>query len=207
MIGASSLAGADWRYQAGYGQPTAPTRVTSVPPSVSSNFQKAIEQYKPNGELVKATKTQLNALQKKYMAGVESDLARRGLSASTLGAGAETTFAKDIAAPTLAAGEASRVSNLAQLYQALAGVQQGAFENSENRQIGAAQFNTQQQAQQQAQQGQLGLGYAQLGAQTNLGQQGLDLERLKLMLSQQNPTQTMQPDMYGRVHSVPSFSL
>lgn len=165
-------------------------------PSAVSSFQKAIEQFKPEGELVKATKTQLNALKKKYMAGVESDLARRGLSASTLGAGAETTFAKDIAAPTLASGEASRVGNLAQLYQALAGMQQGAyqsgtnlqlgaFEGSENRQIGAAQFN---------------VGAGQRG-------QELDLERLRLALSgQQRPTQTMQPDVYGTIHNVSPIS-
>lgn len=185
MIGASSLAGADWRYQTNVGQPTA-ARTTIMPSAVSKNFQKAIAQYQPGGELVKATKTQLNTLQKKYMAGVESDLTRRGLSASTLGAGAQTTFARDIAAPTLASGEASRVGNLAQLYQALAGMQQGAFESSENRQIGAAQFN---------------VGAGQRG-------QELDLERLRLALSnQQRPTQTMQPDVYGSIHNIPSLSL
>ena len=166
-------------------QTAAPSRATIMPSAVSANFQKAIAQFKPEGELIKATKTQLNALQKKYMAGVESDLARRGLSASTLGAGAQTTFARDVAAPTLAAGEQSRVGNLAQLYQALAGMQQGAFESSENRQIGAAQFN---------------VGASQRGRE-------LDMEQLRLALSgQQRPTQTTQPDMYGRIHNVPSIS-
>jgi hypothetical protein len=157
-----------------------------MPAAVSANFRKAIAQFKPEGELVKATKTQLNALQKKYMAGVESDLTRRGLSASTLGAGAQTAFARDVAAPTLAAGEQSRVGNLAQLYQALAGMQQGAFESSENRQIGAAQFN---------------VGASQRGRQ-------LDMEQLRMALAnQQRPTQTMQPDVYGTIHNIPSLSL
>jgi len=123
-------------------------------------FGQAIDQFKPGGGYMKGIEAGLDRGRTKAVASGMSGLVSAGMSNTTQAGGLGKRYEEEIGAPTRAGAETQRMQNLASLYAALGGAEQGAYEGSAGRGLGYAQLG----ASQSAQAGQLGLGYAQLAA-------------------------------------------
>jgi len=141
-------------------------------------FGQAIDQFKPGGGYMKGIEAGLDRGRTKAVASGMSGLVSAGMSNTTQAGGLGKRYEEEIGAPTRAGAETQRMQNLASLYAALGGAEQGAYEGSAGRGLGYAQLN----ASTAAQQGQLGLGYAQVGASRDAAAGQLSLNRSALQL-------------------------
>jgi len=166
-------------------QNTAPVRYASggsggggLTTTARTAFGQAIDQFKPGGGYMKGIEAGLDRGRTKAVASGMSGLVSAGMSNTTQAGGLGKRYEEEIGAPTRAGAETQRMQNLASLYAALGGAEQGAYEGSAGRGLGYAQLN----ASTAAQQGQLGLGYAQVGASRDAAAGQLSLNRSALQL-------------------------
>jgi len=133
---------------------------------IKQPFTEAMAMYEPGGSYGAGVEAALDRTRTKYMASGQQSLVSAGLANTTMGAGLSGKFAEEVAAPTLANVESERARIIANLKVALAQAMQGQQTQQGQLGLGYAQLG----AQTQAQQGQLGLGHAQLAGQQSMAQ-------------------------------------
>ena len=126
---------------------------SNLSPAASSAFQQAIDYYSPDGGFGAGVEAALERGQKKAVAAGGQALASAGLAGTSMMAGLGKKYEEEVAAPTRAGVESERASRLSGLYASMAGAEQAGYESAADRAMREGLSA-----------GQLGLGYAQLGA-------------------------------------------
>jgi len=153
--------------------PAAPAKPV-LSKSIQEAYQRAMEQYRPGGGFGVGTKAMLERRKKKTVAAGQQALTSAGLAGTTMLAAPGQRFEEETAVPALARVEEERAMRLSGLEIALAEAEQRGYESAEERALRSRLAS-----------GQLGLGYAQLGAQTGLGYAQIGLGQQRLGLGQQ----------------------
>ena len=111
-----------------------------------SAFGQAIDQFKPGGGYMQGIEAGLDRGRTKAVASGMSGLVSAGMSNTTQAGGLGKRYEEEIGAPTRAGAETQRMQNLAGLYAALGGAEQGAYEGYAGRGLGYAQIAAEQRA-------------------------------------------------------------
>jgi len=136
-----------------------------VSPVAVAAFRKALEQYAPGGGFMSGVEQGLARSRTKAVSQGASALVSAGLAGTTSMAGLGKRFEEEVGAPTRASAESQRVRELSGIWQNIAGMEQGAYENAMGRNyqtalqnlsgrdtFGASSFRSQAQAPSPAQQ-------------------------------------------------------
>ncbi len=100
-----------------------------------ANFEKAIAQYAPEGGFGKGVEAGLERGRVKSIASGTQAMVSAGLAGTSVPAGLGKKYEEEIAAPTRAGVESERSQRLSSLYANYAGMEQGAYESSQNRSL------------------------------------------------------------------------
>lgn len=106
---------------------------SSVSPGAKESFEKAIAQYAPEGGFGKGVEAGLERGRVKAVASGTQSLVSAGLAGTSVVAGLGKKYEEEVAAPTRAGVESERAQQISSLQAAYAGMEQGAYESSQNR--------------------------------------------------------------------------
>ena len=110
-----------------------------IPKEVSAAFEKALSYYRPGGGYAKGVEASLVRGEKKSTASGMQSLVSSGLAGTTMAAGLGKKYQEEVAAPTRARVEETRVGQMSSIEMALANLRQGAAESEKSRLAQAAE--------------------------------------------------------------------